>query len=150
MDYLKIAQSFSILHRQSQAFAVHACQELGLTYTEYIILLYVCRAEGCKQDELCSALKLDKAAAARGLRLLEEKKLIVRRENKNDRRMKRIYFSPIGKKQKQLIEGSIACWIDYLSENMSKEMADTIEEWFNAMAAKAREADFAAIEGREE
>lgn len=149
MDYLKIAQSFSILHRQSQAFVVHACQELGLTYTEYIILLYICRAEGCRQDELCAALKLDKAAAARGLRLLEEKELIIRREDKSDRRMKRLYFSPAGKKQRRLIEGSIACWIDYLAKDVPEDLAGMIVNNFDEMAVKAREADFAAIERRE-
>ena len=38
MDYLNVARCFAILHRRSQNFLVEACQKLGLTYSEYVLL----------------------------------------------------------------------------------------------------------------
>ena len=35
-DYVNIGRWFSILHRRSQLFVVEACQDLHLTYSEYV------------------------------------------------------------------------------------------------------------------
>lgn len=46
-DYVNVGRFwFSILHRRSQLFVVEACQELNLTFSEYIMLIRIFDNEG--------------------------------------------------------------------------------------------------------
>ena len=111
-DYVNVGRWFSILHRRSQLFVVEACQELNLTFSEYIMLIRIFDNEGAKQDELASMLYLDKAVVTRTVNLLQEKGLIYREQDENDRRVRHIYLTDYGREQHHFLRNMILGWVD--------------------------------------
>ena len=69
MDYLAVAHSFGLLHRRSQAVVWEKCQEIGLSYSGYGLLLTLFEHEGSSQEELAARLFMDKTVVTERSRL---------------------------------------------------------------------------------
>ena len=92
-EYVNWGRWFSILHRRSQLFVVEACQQFGLTFSEYSMLIRLYDKEGAKQDDLAAMLYLDKAVVTRTINLLVKKGFIYREADTVDRRIRHIYLT---------------------------------------------------------
>ena len=71
MDYLAVAHSFGLLHRRSQAVVWEKCQEIGLSYSGYGLLLTLFEHEGSSQEELAARLFMDKTVVTREIQSLD-------------------------------------------------------------------------------
>ena len=92
-SYVNAGRWFSILYRRSQQFVVEACQQMGLTFSEFTLLVRIHDTPGVKQDDLAKVLFLDKAVVTRTINALEQKGFIVRSQDKLDKRVKHVYLS---------------------------------------------------------
>lgn len=142
MDYLNVARCFGILHRRSQNFLVEACQKLGLTYSEYVLLMRIFEHEGSSQEDLAAMLFVDKAVVTRSMKLLEDKNLIYREKDTTDRRVKRIYMTEYGRSQEDFLKKVLTRWAEYLAQGMDRTEIDTLMRGFQEMAEKSCRADF--------
>ena len=144
-DYVNVGRWFSILHRRSQLFVVEACQELNLTFSEYIMLIRIFDNEGAKQDELASMLYLDKAVVTRTVNLLQEKGLIYREQDENDRRVRHIYLTDYGREQHNFLRNIIQGWVDYLVADMNEEEVQTLFKGFGELVSRACDVDLVKL-----
>ncbi|MBQ1868634.1 MULTISPECIES: MarR family winged helix-turn-helix transcriptional regulator [Selenomonas] len=144
-DYVNVGRWFSILHRRSQLFIVEACQNLHLTFSEYIMLIRIFDNEGAKQDELANMLYLDKAVVTRTVNLLQEKGFIYREVDPADRRVKHIFLTEYGREQHQFLRNIIQGWIDYLVRDMKQDDIQHLFNGFNELVTKACEADLVKL-----
>jgi len=66
---------------------------LGLTRSQWWVLLYVFRSDGATQSELADMLEIEKASLGRLIDRLEAKGWLRREGDANDRRAKRVYLT---------------------------------------------------------
>jgi DNA-binding MarR family transcriptional regulator len=68
-----------------------------LTATQVIMLKNIDLSEGASQQTISDLLCWDKTAVTRAIDVLEEKNLVIRVQDKNDRRQNMIYLTPMAK-----------------------------------------------------
>lgn len=141
MDYLAVAHSFGLLHRRSQAVVWEKCQEIGLSYSGYGLLLTLFEHEGSSQEELAARLFMDKTVVTREIQSLEARGFVTRCRDVEDRRRKRLYLTPLARKHQAFLEGVLHHWMDYLCEGMTDREAETVERLFPRLAGRAMAAD---------
>ena len=141
MDYVNIGRWFTILHRRSQQFVTQCCKDLGLSFSEYVLLIRIYDAEGLSQEELAGVLYLDKAVVTRSLALLEQKGLIRREVDGRDRRVRRVYLTEFARTQEAFFQGIIRAWVKYLAAGMEETEVGMMIQGFHDAAMRACEAD---------
>lgn len=73
-------------------------RKLGFTRTQWLVLRRLGEQPGVSQSELAEALEVEKASAGRLIDKLEEYGWLERRPDDNDRRIKRIYMTRLGRR----------------------------------------------------
>lgn len=144
-EYINIGRWFSILHRRSQLFVVEASEKLHLTYSEYVMLLRLFDHEGARQDELAAMLYLDKAVVTRTINMLQQKGLIYRQQDPQDKRAKHIYLTDYGREQHTYLRNVIQRWVDYLVADMDPEEVKTIVHGLDHLVERACKADIVQL-----
>ena len=100
----------------------------NVTVEQFSILAYLWYAEGANQQELSEALDRDKTTIARVIRNMEIKDLLVRVNDKDDQRVKRIYLTESGKKlQDEMVEASARVYGKALNNLGDKELKAALE-----------------------
>ena len=79
------------------------------------------QTEGRTQEQLCSILAIDKAAATRGLCSLENKGYITRQVNEQDKRCKCIYLTEKAKELRNSITTEVRAWNTGASELVGEQ-----------------------------
>lgn len=137
MDNLDVARQFGILNRQSQTFITNACSDLGIGFSECVLLMNLYRREGINQEDMSAVLFIDKAATARTIKLLEEKGFILRRQDKDDKRVKKLYLTAKGEETKEPVFKMLKQWMHFLSDGMDQETFETVRKGLRILAEKA-------------
>lgn len=95
MDKPRFGYHFAQLHRLMLSLCKDDIGRLGVQPSQMPFLVTLLRLEGpVTQDELSTALSIDKAATARVLDQLEKKGLVVRKINPRNRRQKLVRVTP--------------------------------------------------------
>jgi DNA-binding MarR family transcriptional regulator len=89
--------NLSIIFRYSRIFCERKLSEANIGYTEQTILMYLYDGNVVNQDTIAKYFMLDKGAIAKALNKLEEKKLITRTDNPNNKREKLVKITELGK-----------------------------------------------------
>ena len=84
--------------------------------------------DGIRQQDLAISNIKDKATIARTISLLEKKNILVRVEDPNDKRTKRIYLTHKGKNLKQHLIPHAHATVEEATENISEEELNTCNE----------------------
>lgn len=92
MDY----QTFNLLFKCSKEFSHGKIRMQDLTDTECMICSYIYSHENCSQDDVSVALKSDKTTVGKALASLESKGCVLRSQDINDRRIKRLTLTKSG------------------------------------------------------
>lgn len=140
-DYVNAGRWFSILYRRSQQFIVEACQRMGLTFSEFTLLLRIHANPGVKQDDLAKVLFLDKAVVTRTINALESKGYIVRSQDKLDKRVKHVYLSVEAESYYPFLHNVLKRWTEYLTEGMSEKELEKMSKSFQHLTDRACEAN---------
>lgn len=127
--------NLSIIVRHSKVFCEHRMHDLGVGFPEQVILMYLASNNGVNQDAIAQHFMLDKGAIAKTLRKLEEKKLIERHQNPENKRENLISIAPerqsiLGEMTKALTE-----WNQYFFEGLSDDDIRHYERITNIIAA---------------
>ena len=141
MDHLAVAHSFGLLHRRSQAMVLEKCQNVGLSYPGYGLLLTLFDHEGSSQEELAARLFMDKAVVTRELQALEAQGFVTRCRDIYDRRRKRLFLTPLARAHQNFLEGILRRWMDYLCEGMTEREAEMVQRLFPRLASRAMAAE---------
>lgn len=134
MDHREAVKWFWMLERRSQSHITKACEQYRISFSEFVILFDLYEHEGINQEDLSEILLIDKAAAARSLKSLEEKGYVKRLPGQYDRRVKLVYSTDAGKKLQVFLLKVTADWIDFLSEGMDQKTLETVIDGIKKLA----------------
>jgi DNA-binding MarR family transcriptional regulator len=110
-----------ILNKAHQTFINPYLKEKDVSYNQYELILHIYHAEGSIQGKIALACGTDKCGASRSLRILEDKKLIIKKIDKNNRRSYKLFLTEKGKKVvEDIIEKEIQ-WENYICQKMNIE-----------------------------
>ena len=93
MDY----QTINLLFRCSKEFSHKKIRMRQLSDTECMICSYIYSHESCSQDDVSVALKTDKTTVGKALTSLENKGCVVRKQDTEDKRVKRLSLTELGR-----------------------------------------------------
>ena len=110
MDYMKAAQAFGFLERQSQNYITMACTEMGVSYSEYVFLSELLDHEGIRQDDMAAILCVDKAQVTRTIKSLENKGLVYRIRSEADKRVRFVYATDRTKQEEAFMNRLLDEW----------------------------------------
>ena len=86
---------------------------LNLTIEQWSVLYHLWKEDGVSQQDLCNSTFRDKPSITRLVDNLEKLKLVKREASENDRRINKIYLTPVGLR---LQEGSMQLAEETLNE----------------------------------
>lgn len=117
-------------------------EALGLLPLEGVVLHLLGEQEKsgqpyCKQEEICQALEIDKARVTRTLAVLEQRGLIGRTVNAENRREKQVSLTGEGMRLHQCIVRTFAAWEDICCADFSAQERAVYEGLARRMAGSA-------------
>ena len=146
MDYYNASIDFGIIRRRVQSLVVEATMDLGLTYSEFSLMLMLYDKEGCSQDDMTSFLHVDKAAITRVIKKMEQNGYLYRKQDSTDRRLKRLYLTDKGKKNEKIIKEIVDRITNYLfSDELTEMEKDIVAKCLHHMAQKLGKADYSTV-----
>ena len=137
--YEDIRKYISILYRQFQIYVNNNIKDLDISASEYIFLMEIYKNNNISQEELSKILVIDKAATARAIKSLEEKKYIVRRKDENDKRTNRISLTKKGIEIKDRLKKLISEWSYDVTNDIDRETSNIVLNTIKDMSIKAIE-----------
>lgn len=93
----EILRPIGVVSRALDSIANIEFKEINLNRGQYLYLVRICEEPGIILERLASMLKVDKTTAARSIQKLEQKELIERRSDANNRKIRRIFPTDQGK-----------------------------------------------------
>lgn len=109
----------------------------GLGGHQQVYILNACHHPGLTQDQMAAKLYIDKSNVARQLAHLERAGYIVREEDPQDRRCRRIYPTPQAQELCPRIVAMRAQWVDYLAEGLTPEEKAQLETLLDRLSRRA-------------
>ncbi|MDF2486414.1 MAG: transcriptional regulator [Herbinix sp.] len=142
MEDKSIGRLVSILYRQSQVYINHALKDLNISSSEYIFLMALYTNEGCSQEKLSSLLHIDKAATARAIKSLEEKGLVLRVNDENDKRAYKVFVTENGQSCRGIIYATLKGWTNLLTDGMDEVTINIVFDALQSMTEKLQNTDY--------
>ena len=116
-----LMNNLSIIVRHSKVFCERRLQDYGVGFPEQVILMFLASNDGINQDAIAQHFLLDKGAIAKTLRKLEEKGLILRHQNPENKRENLISITPAGQGILGEMGKALQAWNASFFEGLSEE-----------------------------
>lgn len=114
-----LMNNLSIIVRHSKVFCEHRLHDYGVGFPEQVILMYLSSNNVVNQDAIAQYFMLDKGAIAKTLRKLEEKGLIKRLQNPENKRENLISIAQEGQNILGEMGKALNEWNQYFFEGLS-------------------------------
>ncbi len=111
----------SIIVRYCSIFFEQALADINIGLTEYHVLIYLSKNDTANQDTIAKYYKIDKGSIAKTMNKLEEKSLIIRTSNPNNKREKLVVLSGKGNSILDDMQKVIDDWYRNIFENLSED-----------------------------
>ena len=137
------------LARTTGVFYNSRLRDYGIGQCHHPYILLICREPGIPQEKISREICVNKSNVTRQLTALEEKGLIIRKQDSNDRRVWRVY--PTEKMQQLLpvVRQVMGEWNEYLLEELSQQEREVLVQALEKVTARANEAARELLGGRE-
>lgn len=137
----------SILYRKGNIYKNDHLRSINVTASEQPFLNALYAKNGCSQDDLSSALNIDKASTARVIQSLLVKGLVVKTSDEKDRRVNRIYLTDKAMDIKEDLFSVLHNWESTLTDGLTDDekdllysflfkMVENTEKYFNENSKK--------------
>ena len=127
-----------LAHRWYQLYLNRRLAEYGLSGSQYLFLVYICRQPGRTQDKLPELVHLNKSNVTRALAHLERQGYIRREPHPQDRRTTAIFPTPRAEAAYPRIMEIISGWDMSVTEPLSEEERRTLRELLKKVVAAAQ------------
>ena len=131
-----IFQNVGILYRSYLNYANNFLKDLGLSFSESVVISNIGASEGITQEGIASLLGIDKAAIARNVKLLENEGLIEIKKNADDKRLKKLYLTQEGWEKYKAITAANTDHLADLYKGLTPSEINTLETVLNKLADK--------------
>ena len=122
-----ISTYISVLHRYAQQFYNRYEKETGIRGVQYPYLFYICRHEGCRQDDLVEHLHVNKSNVTRQLEKLQAGGFIRISPDERDGRGKRVWPTEQALQCRQKVREVLQAWNDKLCAGLTTEESDQLK-----------------------
>lgn len=133
-----IGKNIGILCRQLNIYINHELEKYNITASEIMYLGSLFIKDGVTQDELVTEFCVDKAAVARTLNSLEEKGLIKRICNENDKRSKRVILTDMSYMYKDILKSIQDRWYEETFGLFGEDDIETFGNLLDSISQKTR------------
>ena len=127
----------SILHRYAQSFIVKRLKNYHIGSGQYIFLMELYKCDGIRQEDLATALNIDKGTTARALSNLEKQGYLKREVDRIDKRAYRVFLTTKAYDIKPYVHQILLEWTDIITSDLSEQEAETALGLLPKMAANA-------------
>ena len=127
-----------LAHRWYQLYLNRRLAEYGLSGSQYLFLVYICRQPGLTQGKLPELVHLNKSNVTRALAHLERQGYIRREPHPQDRRTTAIFPTPRAEAAYPRIMEIISGWDMSVTEPLSEEERRTLRELLKKVVAAAQ------------
>ncbi len=128
-----------LLIKYAREYGHDRIRVVGMSDTEHTICTFLFAHDGVSQDDVCAALRLDKATVARALLTLEEKGFVSRTQNPKNRRKNLLSITQDGKKSIADVVHVYDEWFSRISACLSQKEQSDFDEYSSRLLATARQ-----------
>ena len=117
--------------------------EIGITYTQYLVLLVLWESENCSIKDIANTLKLDSPTITPIVQKLEKMNLVIRQRSDLDERIVIASLTKAGKaleNQVADIQNKVACKTHLKTKDFN-ELKKTLNQLAETMADKGKDKD---------
>lgn len=111
----------SVLHRYALHYFNSYEAQTGVRGVQYPYLVYICRHEGCRQEELAEHLHINKSNVTRQLEKMQKSGLVDIRPDQNDGRGRCVYPTEKGRQSREKIRKVQAGWNDIMCGTLDEQ-----------------------------
>ncbi|MCP3874798.1 MAG: MarR family transcriptional regulator [Desulfobacteraceae bacterium] len=124
--YEKLAQEsmgkrINVLFRLCMMNFRNEMKKLGFGAGDYAFLALLFLNEGVSQDELSKLMRVDKSYTARALAKFEKSRIVERRSDPDEHRIKRVYIGPKAREIKTEFFNLLSNWNDVLVKDIDAD-----------------------------
>ena len=116
----------SLIVRHCRTFSERKLKEYDLTFGEQVIIMYLASHENVNQDTISKTYQIDKSLIAKTLSKLEQKNVIIKRQNPDNKRENLISLSQSADHILDRMKETLAEWNTVLFQGMSLEEIETV------------------------
>jgi DNA-binding MarR family transcriptional regulator len=140
----------ALFMRRSMRNFMQYVRESGLSMSQVGALFHIRRERGCGVTDLGENLGITSAAASQLLERLVQQELVVRAEDPEDRRVKRLFLTDKGLQTIQESINARQVWLDELTETLSVNELEQVNAALKLLIEKAKSLDnFVVLESYE-
>lgn len=136
--------NLSILTRLSRIFCERKLNDMNIGFTEQSILQFLSDQDNVNQETIVKHFMLDKGSIAKTLSKLEEKALIHRADNPNNKREKLITITELGREYSSTYQNELHELHSFIMEGLTAEEINEFTRIIDIMAQNA----IKAVQGR--
>ena len=125
MDY----QTLNLLFRCNKEFSHEKIRMQELSDTECMICSYIYSHKSCSQDDVSVALKTDKTTVGKALASLEKKNCVVRNQDTEDKRFKRLSLTADGHKKVSELVDIHNNWLNEIMKCLTEDEKKNFENY---------------------
>lgn len=127
-----------LAHRWYQLYLNRRLADYGLSGSQYLFLVHICRQPGLTQDRLPELVHLNKSNVTRALAHLERQGYIRREPHPQDRRTTAVFPTPRAEAAYPQIMEIISGWDESVTEPLTEEERRTLQELLKKVVAAAQ------------
>ena len=132
-----LMHNIGLISRCATLYRDARLEHLGISGYQASYVSQICRCPGISQDQLAQKLHVNRSSVTRQLAMLEENGFIVRRRSENDRRLLQVYPTEKMEQALPVVRACFRSWRDSLTEGMSEEEINTLEQLLARLAERA-------------
>ncbi|MDP4153719.1 MAG: MarR family transcriptional regulator [Bacillota bacterium] len=122
-----LMSELSVLVRYSRIYSERRLAEHKVGFPEQVILMYLSSRNQVNQDAIAQFYMIDKGAIAKTISKMEDKKLLTRQQNPENRRENLISLTSKGWEILKVMQVALKEWDDYMSEGLSRKEIEEYE-----------------------
>ena len=128
---LPVGKLLTIIVKNQTLFLNHHLEELGINSSQLHFMFEIDHQREINQEKIASRCSIDKGSVARSIKKLEDKGLVVREVDEENRRQKKVSLTPKGEETLSKAIEKLKQWEDYLfndNEIEKEELQKTLKE----------------------
>ena len=118
---LPVGKLVSIIAKNQTLYLNHHLDELDINASQLHFLFEIDHQNEINQDKIASRCNIDKGSVARSIKKLEDRGLVTREVDDNNRRQKKVHITPKGEETLRQAKEKLDVWEDYLFNDISIE-----------------------------
>lgn len=140
------------INRISRANAIvysNQLKDYGITQIQHPYILLICREPGISQERIAKEICVNRSNVTRQLTILEEKKLITRMQDAQDRRIWRVYPTEAMQELLPTVRRVMREWNEYLLKDLTDGEREQLVQLLGKITVRANQAAENHLRGKE-